>query len=93
MLLDLGKLCNQLLCVASFIISKLPSLVIVKLFAWLLMLDENFRYTPNSTKQAFFDVLGFDFLCRIRFAMLYETPPKMNPVAVAVSVSNVKGLY
>jgi|tagenome__1003787_1003787.scaffolds.fasta_scaffold20707813_1 hypothetical protein len=50
------------------------------------MLDKNFRYTPNSTKQAFFDFLGFDFLSRIRFAMLYETPPKMNPVAVAVSV-------
>jgi len=31
MLLDLGKLCNQLLCVASLIISKLPPLVIVKL--------------------------------------------------------------
>ena len=30
----------------------------------------------------FLEALDFDFLSRIRFAMLYETPPKMNPVAV-----------
>ena len=34
----------------------------------------------------FLEALDFDFLSRIRFAMLYETPPMMNPVAVAVSV-------
>ena len=30
----------------------------------------------------FLEALDFDFLSRIRFAMLYETPHKMNPVAV-----------
>jgi hypothetical protein len=30
----------------------------------------------------FLETLDFDFLSRIRFAMIYETPPKMNPVTV-----------
>jgi hypothetical protein len=32
------------------------------------------------------EALDFDFLSRIRFATLYETPPRINPVAVAGSV-------
>src|SRR3954452_16535418 len=36
----------------------------------------------DSFVYPFFEVLDFDFLSRIRFAIPYETPPKINPVAV-----------
>ena len=48
MFLDLGKLCNQFLCVASFIISKLPSSSTSETICLVcLCLNENFRSAPK----------------------------------------------
>ncbi len=52
MFLDLGKLCNQLLCVAPFIISKLPcSSTSDTVCLVCLCLNENFRSAPKLNEK------------------------------------------
>ena len=43
-------------------------------------------FSPEAFTCLFSDLRRLDLLSKIRFAILYETPPKINPVAVADSV-------
>ena len=53
------------------------------------LLEEEFLSVlilPSVTKFPLFEILFFNLLSRIAFAIAYEKPPKMNPTRVAGSV-------